>query len=1582
MTIDLNDGATPTTKDVIKGEKLTGVSEPTRDGYTFAGWKANGEDWTMETAITADITIVAQWTSVSVPPVVEKYNISFEMHGHGSAPKTLTDQTALPSPLPSVEDVEGWHFEGWYLDAEYKTLAVAGTAITSATTLHAKWEEVGVPPVVEKYNISFNMHDHGEAPEALTDQTALPNPLPSVEDVEGWHFEGWYLDAEYKTIAVAGAAITSATTLHAKWEEVGVPPVVEKYNISFNMHNHGEAPEALTDQTTLPNPLPSVVDVEGWHFEGWYLDAEYKTPAEAGTDITADVVLHAKWYQLTPYEEFVSKGNIIYASDFTNLEEVILNSNSIQNSDEAYGKWMGTINDYDDFDDKNKVFIQNGYLNVVDESSKTTYANLMLTPVYASVIEVKAVIQTSTTAGSWSIFTLMSPYSSSEFLLNLRTNSAKEICLQTRVYNPTKKEYEDSQLSSGGFAFVENKDLVIEAIVDLSTGEITVTLSQEGKTKTLTAAINTEGYMEVGLPLAFSGVKVMTAGAASRSIKMDWLGARIVSENLEALKKFILDQFEKDYESYDKSEYTQQIELLEKVYADGVAAIEAATTNMEALLAMNDAYEALYAIRSDEELEAEAMVEEALQELAELKEEYKDFYTITRDSEEDWYANKESFDELFANAISNLEHPSSVEFVQGIVASVRNALTEENSWLQNDGDVLKNYRQYLVHEVRTYGYENGYSNSMAQVEEEIITPFEEDLAALNTKAEMKALYAEYIELFDLIETDEQILATAKQKACSEVEEYAELALADLDEALEIDAELISLIGTIKDNALLAINNATEQYGPNGVEDIKNAAMDEIGDLAELAGFELEEIILWAQLELEAYINQMKSRYQEDEEEVLAALDQVYTDHENDFDELTTVTAVRDELKELQGRVDGIVAADQLKKDKVWYIEIFEEMAANQKQSISSVALQKEFDAIKDVWVEELNNAASNEVLMNLFEQGNQALDDFLNEIYNRKFKVTFTNAVGYIYVNYDQFLIADSIHVTGMVVTGYSYNDEEINDNSLRVYDDLAVTLVMEAIDVDLDFVEWKAANNNGASYGIFADTEFFTLSEDIEFAWLEASFSSDYNIGWQSGNFATDGSGAPILLQIKENLSSLKLHIGLADSKWSSGRTGVITFIKNGTIIKELSDENKNVKLLEEVILENLECGDVIEIIAQDLNSGSRIYIFDAEAHLDYDAVPKTVAIIWGDAEEPTMYSHLEAVKAPEEDPVGEGAFKYWYYIDAEGQEVVFDENEENYFESTTEPIHMLPYFAQANVHITYINGDDEEVVPYSLGDDEMGIEKKFLLGSSTEKFIGWFEEDATEEFDYASVEAGTEVTLYAKWHDLGTKTTEESKLYDYTKLTALPETDSKDKMIEYAYSGETLEKGKGIKTSNEAKDSRYIKVNLPTAGKIIVVFDNTTTNVRTGFIDTTPNKTNETSSYGHVSIGKSNANDHHVTLTSSDLAAGTYYVNWTGKGIIIESIKVIYEVETEVEYTGISGTPVTAYTAGSGLDLDLSGLTLNTTDGDAIALETIKADLSIDIENEADFQAGLAGSYDVSITYGNHSKINFTITVEEPAE
>ena len=72
---------------------------------------------------------------------VPTYQITYEINGHGEQPEALTEVTALPSTLP-VLTADGYKFEGWYLEAEFTTLAIAGSKLSSNITLYAKWTEV------------------------------------------------------------------------------------------------------------------------------------------------------------------------------------------------------------------------------------------------------------------------------------------------------------------------------------------------------------------------------------------------------------------------------------------------------------------------------------------------------------------------------------------------------------------------------------------------------------------------------------------------------------------------------------------------------------------------------------------------------------------------------------------------------------------------------------------------------------------------------------------------------------------------------------------------------------------------------------------------------------------------------------------------------------------------------------------------------------------------------------------------------------------------------------------------------------------------------------------------------------------------------------------------------------------------------------------------------------------------------------------------------------------------------------------------------------------------------------------------
>ena len=54
-------------------------------------------------------------------------------------------------------------------------------------------------------------------PSNASDQTALPNPLPSAPVKTGFTFGGWYTNSIKTTAAVAGATLSGNITLYAKW---------------------------------------------------------------------------------------------------------------------------------------------------------------------------------------------------------------------------------------------------------------------------------------------------------------------------------------------------------------------------------------------------------------------------------------------------------------------------------------------------------------------------------------------------------------------------------------------------------------------------------------------------------------------------------------------------------------------------------------------------------------------------------------------------------------------------------------------------------------------------------------------------------------------------------------------------------------------------------------------------------------------------------------------------------------------------------------------------------------------------------------------------------------------------------------------------------------------------------------------------------------------------------------------------------------------------------------------------------------------------------------------------------------------
>ena len=119
-------------------------NDPTRDGYTFAGWFINQTTQYEfpERMPAQNIDLVAHWNVVN-------YTINYHLNSeagetnHESNPATYNIETAVPTLANPTKVVQGvaYTFLGWFTDPEFET-AFTGIALnsTGAKDVYAKWE--------------------------------------------------------------------------------------------------------------------------------------------------------------------------------------------------------------------------------------------------------------------------------------------------------------------------------------------------------------------------------------------------------------------------------------------------------------------------------------------------------------------------------------------------------------------------------------------------------------------------------------------------------------------------------------------------------------------------------------------------------------------------------------------------------------------------------------------------------------------------------------------------------------------------------------------------------------------------------------------------------------------------------------------------------------------------------------------------------------------------------------------------------------------------------------------------------------------------------------------------------------------------------------------------------------------------------------------------------------------------------------------------------------------------------------------------------------------------------------------------
>jgi uncharacterized repeat protein (TIGR02543 family) len=270
VTFDANGGAFSNGTSSQKltstfGKPYTLPANPTRAGYSFAGWYTAKDDFWPGNQITAssvvsdvsDQTLYAHW---DVQPV----DVSFDANGgkfsddSGLQKRTMTLNEWYD--LPENPSRIGYSFNGWYTAKSGGMQVDAFTTVTatSSRALYAHWSANSVTVTFDANGGAFS---NGASTQTNDQKFGDAYSLPSNPTWTGYTFNGWY------TAKSGGTKITASTTvatvgdqtLYAQWTANKAAPVAvyRVYNRNSGLHHY----------TTNVKERDALVQL-GWKNEG------------------------------------------------------------------------------------------------------------------------------------------------------------------------------------------------------------------------------------------------------------------------------------------------------------------------------------------------------------------------------------------------------------------------------------------------------------------------------------------------------------------------------------------------------------------------------------------------------------------------------------------------------------------------------------------------------------------------------------------------------------------------------------------------------------------------------------------------------------------------------------------------------------------------------------------------------------------------------------------------------------------------------------------------------------------------------------------------------------------------------------------------------------------------------------------------------------------------------------------------------------------------------------------------------------------------------------------------------------------
>lgn len=255
---------------------ITGIADPTRTGYTFAGW-GNAD---LKFGASGSVTeFTAQWT-------IKSYDVTFEVGDNNKGtmsgytdPVTVEYGKSVPSAdIPSIAASAGNVFVGWLNSSDnsvYTADSLKNYVVTGNVTFTAQYVDASLATVIFVYAGGTLNGEHSKLVSATEGSAIGTLPEPTRD---GYTLTGWTPTiADNATFGAAG----TVTVYTAQWDENEKQP----FTVTFEIDNTKGSTADDTTETVADGgfvtKVPTVTAEAGYRFVGW-MDQDNKLFYEAG----------------------------------------------------------------------------------------------------------------------------------------------------------------------------------------------------------------------------------------------------------------------------------------------------------------------------------------------------------------------------------------------------------------------------------------------------------------------------------------------------------------------------------------------------------------------------------------------------------------------------------------------------------------------------------------------------------------------------------------------------------------------------------------------------------------------------------------------------------------------------------------------------------------------------------------------------------------------------------------------------------------------------------------------------------------------------------------------------------------------------------------------------------------------------------------------------------------------------------------------------------------------------------------------------------------------------------------------------